>query len=96
MGRIVLWSKAKILNFEDVRWPELTIETSSGDIHRVRIGVNKNLPAEGNYGRDAAVAKVEALESTVVDIWVHESPWRWETKSGIVYYLQDIKESHDR
>jgi hypothetical protein len=94
MSKVVLWANVRLVKFEDIRWPELTIEKTGGEIYRVRIGANKFLPKEGNYGRDALVAKVETLDSDMVDIWVHVSPWIYGDKSGVIYYMQDIKDAN--
>jgi hypothetical protein len=97
MGRVHLWYSVKLVAFnndENSRWPELLIRFSDDDI-RVRIGANPFLPKEGNYGRDALIAKVEALSiGDVVDIWVHESPWIAGDKSGVIYYMQDIRSAN--
>jgi hypothetical protein len=94
-ARILLWLSVRLMEVkEEHGYPVLLIQDPSvtGGI-RVKIGANPFLPKEGNYGRDALVAKVEALKSDIVDITVNESPWIAGDKSGVSYYLQDIKDA---
>jgi hypothetical protein len=91
--RVVFWPNAKLLDFGNIRWPELTIEVENGDVYRVRIGADTTLPREGNYGRNALIEKVEALKGNIVDIWVQEQQWSFTDRSGVIYYLKDIQDA---